>query len=264
MGKIFDVEGAQFIRGGTLFPHALWRMDAHAHDYWEFIYFIRGCGRIDLPHATLRPSQYHLAIYPPGLSHAETSDPVDPEETRFFAVAVAGKPPADAHLLLPDHTGELRWLCEHIVAEDKEHGATPLAQAYTRAFLYLVERTWEARVQLEHDASYVAAQYLQTHYADPLTLDALAEAVGTSKSCLAHRFTARFGSSPMQYLRQVRLDVARRLLLTTSLPVATIAARVGFPDPLHFSRVLKMATGHAPTIYRQQANHAYPATPEVE
>jgi AraC family transcriptional regulator, arabinose operon regulatory protein len=62
------------------------------------------------------------------------------------------------------------------------------------------------------------------------------------------------GTSPMQYLRTVRVEAAKRLLVTIETPVGEVAAQVGFEDPLYFSRVFRKVTGKSPTAYREATN----------
>lgn len=253
MGTIFDIDAARLLGVGQIHAGAEWHMDAHSHAYWEFIYYLQGGGWVEFPGVTIHPRPHYLAIYPPGLPHAETADPADPEETIYFSVDVPGIPPRGAHLLVPDAGGEMRWLCAHILAEAQAHGLTPLAHAYTQAFLYLVERAWESGIAVPHDAVDFAAQYLYANYAREINLTELAALVHLSQTHLVHLFTARLGISPMRYLRHVRVENARRLLATTTLSVNEIAARVGFNDPLYFRRTLKRALGCTPTAFRLHA-----------
>lgn len=252
MSTIFDIHSANLLNVGQVHADAGWQFPSHSHAYWEFIYYLRGGGRVDFPTASLHPRQHYLLIYPPGLAHAEATDPVELEETIFFSIDVPGNPPAGAHLLVPDPHGEMRWLCMQILREQNEYGVTPLAQTYARAFLYLVERAWEHGIPVQHDAVDFAAQYLYANYAGDISLSALAEVVRLSPTHLAHLFTARLGISPIRYLRRIRLEHARRLLETTELTVNEIAARTGFTDPLYFRRMFKQATGSTPTAMRRQ------------
>jgi AraC-like DNA-binding protein len=256
MSTVFNIDAAQLTGVGTLRADPSWTFASHAHDFWEFVYFIQGCGRIQLPHATLRPQQYHLAVFPPGLPHAESSDPRDPEETIFFGVEASGAtaPPAGAHLLLPDPQGHIRWLCERILAECSTYGGSYLANTYLHAFLVLVERMWESGLPVQHDMVDLAVQYMRANYAQSLTMTGLAEVASISEAHLAHRFRARMGISPMRYLQQVRLEAAKRMLLTTDLPVKEIALQTGFNDPLYLSRSLHRATGLSPTQLRQNGH----------
>ncbi len=81
----------------------------------------------------------------------------------------------------------------------------------------------------------------------------LADVVRASgwSSAQLNRLTRReLGMSPMQYATQLRMRHAQRLLRDSTLSVTTIAAMVGFTDPLHFSRRFRQLTGEAPTGYR--------------
>lgn len=251
--EIFDVEAARLVNAGRVPPDPSWSMATHVHDYWEFIYFLRGRGRVDTPDGTLRPQEHYLVVYPPGLPHAEVADPVAPEETIFFAVDVPGAPPSGAHLILPDNSSDLRWLCERILAEYILAGGSPLAITLTRAFLYLVGRAWETGVPVEHDMVDLAVQYLHANSARPLTLQTVARAVGVSETHLSHRFAARMGVPPMRYLQGLRADAAKRLLTTTGLPIQQVAEQCGFADPLYLSRVIRRVTGLSPSAYRRAA-----------
>ena len=66
-------------------------------------------------------------------------------------------------------------------------------------------------------------------------------------------FRDKFGVSPKQYLTRLKLDKAKNLLSSTDLPVVMIAASLGFPDQLSFSRAFKGKVGMPPTAYRKSS-----------
>lgn len=253
---MFDVASARFVSVAHLKSNSTWAMPYHSHEVWEFVYFVRGSGRIDFPSATLSPQPFHLAVYPPGLPHAESANPDDPEETVFMSIDVPGDPPAGAHLLLPDQNGEIGWLCGRIHAECRAFGNTPLVQAYVTAFLLIVDRLWGKGVPVRHDSIDIVLQHIHTNYPADISLESLARVACLSKTHLAHLFRSRVGTSPLRYLQQVRIETAKRMLGTSALPIREIAAQVGFGDPLYFSRAFKSATGISPRAYREQANSA--------
>ena len=78
----------------------------------------------------------------------------------------------------------------------------------------------------------------------------LAQAVNLSIWRLSHIFVSEVGKSPMQYLRQLRMDRAKYLLETSFLSVKEIAHQVGLNDESHFVRDFKKIHGDAPTRYR--------------
>jgi len=249
---MFDVESATLIHVGRIDPDPKWAMQSHVHNTWEFIYFVRGTGLIDLPSATIRAQQYHMVIYPPGLPHAEISDPADPEETIFLVVDVKGSAPIDSQLRLSDVTGDIGWLCKRLYSEVDENGITPLAETYTKAFLLLVERVTEHGLKAQPDVVDTAVQYIHANYNLNITLTDLANAALASCTYISHKFKEKMGVSPIRYLQQVRLENAKRILLTTDSPIGEIAALTGFSDPLYFSRIFKEATGTTPTQFRNR------------
>jgi AraC-like DNA-binding protein len=84
----------------------------------------------------------------------------------------------------------------------------------------------------------------------PWTLQALAAEVGMSRSPFAARFTALVGTAPMAYVKRWRLQVAANLLLSQSMPLSTVADRVGYDSVAAFSRAFTRQFGVAPGQYR--------------
>jgi len=95
-------------------------------------------------------------------------------------------------------------------------------------------------------------RYLLDRLADPPSLPAMAGAFALSTAQFSRLFKQQFGASPVRYLTRLRIDHAAELLHRTDLKLAAIAARVGYHDPYHFSRVFKQTTGIAPSAYREK------------
>ncbi|MGO4700181.1 AraC family transcriptional regulator N-terminal domain-containing protein [Dyella sp. 2RAB6] len=91
-----------------------------------------------------------------------------------------------------------------------------------------------------------AIHWLREHYHRPLRIDELAAQVNMSTSSLHHHFRAVTAVSPLQYQKQLRLQEARRLLLTERCDVATAAHRVGYESPSQFSREYSRHFGAPP------------------
>lgn len=247
---MLNPQTAKLIGAGRLIADPEWSLSTHTHPFWEFVYFVNGTGRIDTPEATLWPLPYHLVVYPPGLPHAEWSDPIQPEETIFLSFDIPSSSPRSEHLFLPDPKGEFGWLVRRILEETAVNGLSGLALAYGSAFVHLVERTYETGQRVAHDSLDQAVQHLYSNYSSPITLDDLANIACTSKTYFVHTFHQKMGMSPLRYLQQVRIDASKRLLLTTREPINRVASEVGFEDPLYFSRVFHKATGQSPSQFR--------------
>lgn len=97
-----------------------------------------------------------------------------------------------------------------------------------------------------------ALDFLEEHYAEPLTLPAVAKAAGLSISRLAHVFKEQVGMSVTAYLNMVRVKWAEFYLINSRLRVSETAFQVGFGNLSHFNHVFRLQTGLSPTEYRRQ------------
>jgi YesN/AraC family two-component response regulator len=95
-----------------------------------------------------------------------------------------------------------------------------------------------------------AVDFIAGHYAEPLSVTAVANAVNLSVSRLAHVFPETTGLAVMDYVARLRVNIAR-LLLETSDTLNKIAARLGFADASNFSRAFKGIDGVAPGEFRR-------------
>ena len=89
-------------------------------------------------------------------------------------------------------------------------------------------------------------RYLQTHYEEPLDVARLAGEAGMSPTTLHHQFRAMTATSPIQYLKSIRLHQALRLMLHEGLGAAEAAYRVGYASASQFSREFKRLFGATP------------------
>jgi AraC-like DNA-binding protein len=94
--------------------------------------------------------------------------------------------------------------------------------------------------------------FIREHLAQPLTIDDLAEVARLSRSRFHSYFREHMRTSPMDYVKTVRLRDARQRLVTTEQPIYTIAEATGFSNPYHFSREFKRSCGLPPRAFRQQ------------
>lgn len=80
----------------------------------------------------------------------------------------------------------------------------------------------------------------------PLRIEELAHELGMSVSGLHHHFKAITAMSPLQFQKQLRLQEARRLMLSEDLDAASTAYRLGYHDAAHFNREYKSLFGVPP------------------
>lgn len=96
-----------------------------------------------------------------------------------------------------------------------------------------------------------ALAFLHAEPARAWTVEALAEEAGISRAALAKRFVDLVGESPMQYLANWRMHLARQLLRESGLGIGRIAERVGYESEAAFNRAFRRATGTPPATWRR-------------
>lgn len=91
-----------------------------------------------------------------------------------------------------------------------------------------------------------ALKRLRQEFNQQLSIEDLAKEVGMSSTRFHHHFKAVTDMSPLQFQKQLRLQEARRLMLSEELDAASAGYRVGYDDPSHFSRDYKKHFGRSP------------------
>jgi AraC-like DNA-binding protein len=91
-----------------------------------------------------------------------------------------------------------------------------------------------------------AIDWLKGNFSQQLRIDDLARQVNMSASTFHHHFRALTAMSPLQYQKWLRLNEARRLMLTARLDATTVAFQVGYESPSQFSREYSRLFGAPP------------------
>ena len=111
-----------------------------------------------------------------------------------------------------------------------------------------------------------ALQKIHADYFETLDVDTLARVAGLGVSTFHAHFKNVTGSSPLQYLKLIRLHKARLLMLRENMTAAAAASRVGYESASQFSREFKRLFGLSPAseTTRLRAAYALPETPGPE
>jgi len=97
-----------------------------------------------------------------------------------------------------------------------------------------------------------AQHYIEQHYMENITVEKLAGLGYMSKTTFNRRFKKELGITPIEYLIEVRIKMAKLMLKRKENPVTDIAMRSGFGSSAHFSSCLQKNVGLTPTAYRDR------------
>ena len=109
----------------------------------------------------------------------------------------------------------------------------------------------EERPDLEQTLFAKGVQLLEQHLATPPTLAGMAHGLGTNERKLTQAFRRKAGMSVFEYLAELRLETARRLLESSKLQIQLIGDRVGYRNAGDFTRAYRRRYGLSPREYRR-------------
>ena len=94
-------------------------------------------------------------------------------------------------------------------------------------------------------------RYLQDHLAEEISLSVLAEQFHLNPQYISQLFKSEIGVNFLAYLTNIRMEKAKKLLLSTSLSIAEVAEQSGYGDYRVFTKVFKKSEGITPSQYRR-------------
>lgn len=95
-------------------------------------------------------------------------------------------------------------------------------------------------------------RYVEEHYAEELTVEKLAGCVALSESACLRSFRQFLGITPIQYVKQYRVEKAAELLRSTRLKTGEIGAECGFTDGSYFIKIFREIKHCTPKEYRMK------------
>jgi len=94
--------------------------------------------------------------------------------------------------------------------------------------------------------------YIKHNYNSFIDFSEIADRFGFTQAYLTKVFKKYMEVTPARYLKEYRISVAKKLLMSSNLSIKEIADQVGFEDPFHFSKSFKDVVGESPNQYRKQ------------
>ncbi|MCX7935340.1 MAG: substrate-binding domain-containing protein, partial [Planctomycetota bacterium] len=101
-----------------------------------------------------------------------------------------------------------------------------------------------------------ALYFLRQHADKDISMDDVANALGVNRRTLERRFAKQVGRSLHQELTRLRIEISRRLLSETDLPMPDVARRSGLTSATQLSVIFRRETGWTPREYRRRFRYA--------
>jgi len=256
-----------------------WHSTAHLHPFMEIFFILDGTGEFQLDDAMIKVNQWDLVIINPNCLHTEKSSlgqtpleyivlGIDNFSINFSEIHNFTNNENTNQLYKILHFNEnnsyilnhLNLLIQEI--EIKDYKYETACKSMLSLFIINVLRNDPLMLIIEKPKQNLNLEcvkvknYLDTHYADNITLDHLSDISYMNKYNLVHTFTKQIGTSPIAYVINKRIEESKNLLSTTNYSIRDISLIVGFSNSSYFSQIFKKETGLSPKSYRtQKLNH---------
>lgn len=241
-----------------------WKNILHTHYFTELFFVISGKGKFLFQDETYTITEGDLIIVPPYVDHTEQSDENSPLE--YYVIGMEGiifrhqNHPASFHSLCRfSDSSIILELFRQIMYEvqTRNFGSELICHNLLEILLLRIIRTQNLIPEPTDNPPILKEcakikEYLDTHYADLITLETLTDITHMSKYYMAHTFTRYIGQSPMQYLTERRLEIACSLLENTDLSIASIASECGFSSQSYFTQIFRKKKSETPLEYRSR------------
>lgn len=236
------------------------RRTSYAYYVLEYVAAGAGCVRLGGRAAILSPGS--VFTYAPDTGCEIRTDPDHPMLKYFICLqgnAVAGRLAragiAPGMMKTVATHAEVRRLFDDLIREGRHHTRLTVPLCCALLEVLLLKLTEMAARPVRHDR---AAEDLflrcraaiDSHLEQPIALGDIAAELGIQPSSVCRLFRRFQGMSPYRYLLRRKMTLAAEWLMETGEPVKTVAQRVGFADPYHFSRCFKAVHGVAPNHLR--------------
>lgn len=239
-----------------------WSLSRHSHPFYQIILVISGvlCVRCGSDTWYVNRGQAH--VLPAGCEHALSS--ANGYEQLGIDLNVAGAD-RDVIPLLCDYVPQPAVInCPEALDDigvlvDRSRIGNRIACARQTLMLdTMVIKLLEAHTRVGAERFDMRLSgYVNSHIADKLSLNAIADEFHMSVPHLERMTRRHFGCGVMELRNTRRLTSAKALLISTSESMSSIAEQLGFCDQAHFSRFFKQRCGISPSDYRQKADGCF-------
>ncbi len=251
------------------YDHPGWQVGSHCHpDHAELLYIAGGHGVYVVDNTPFHVAEGDLLLFNSGVFHSLESawnEPLDVWACGIKDFCFIGLP--QNALLAPGafpvfHTGAdsafLYGLFREMLRqqENKQPGSYALCCSLASTLLLwcrqLAARCEQQAAEDKKDFVPEILRYLDSHYAEHITMDTLAQKFHISPSHISHEMQRLCHVSPIGYLIDRRIRQAQWELASTQLSLKDVALHVGYDNPAHFSHLFFERVGMKPLEFRRK------------
>ncbi|MDD5687306.1 MAG: AraC family transcriptional regulator [Elusimicrobia bacterium] len=237
---------------GRTEPYSKWKMPSHSHPFNEMIVVINGEMSVLIANQNIIAKAGDVLFYQAGAAHKEKSNEKNPAETIYFGWKQDNKEKMEFPILLHDTNGRMRLLSKWLLEERQTNSKYNIQFQESITETILAEYSRLNRTNKEKSELIRKIKgFMRDNLKENITLQKLADFAYLSKYHFLRKYKSESGRTPIEDLSILRIETAKELILTTNLPLKSIAKEVGFTNEYHFNRIFRKYSGLTPGHFRK-------------
>lgn len=255
------------------------RVPLHWHDEMELIYIKKGTGFVTVDFREYQVTGNTIVLILPGQLHSidqSNEDSMEYENIIFHPSMLLPKkadscstdfivPLMDGKITVPTIFTPVYPYYEDVAApidacdeisKTKPQGYELFIKSQLYQFFFILNNrcrnlTCPKRSRKSLDKIKIVLKHIENNYMNRITIEEIAEVADFSESHFMRYFKETMGTSFIDYLKDYRLTMASRLLITSDSAILAIASEVGFDNLSYFNRAFKQKYGMTPSAFRK-------------
>lgn len=249
----------------------------HTHDFYQMMFCKKAGGLVTIGDTTFEAKQDYVYFVQPNTMHSivqkknmQTIDlnfSVSDEETRQYLSNV----PPEFQINDIVFMKMLFLFIAKEATEGKKFSGDTISHALRLLLIKTIDEFNDTSVRTQYDYHMLyditeseksntddlilnLKDYIEENISEDIKLEELADRVHLSKTYFVKRFKVLFGSSPMKYITDMRIEKSKQMIIDGKLSIQQISNEVGYKSLHHFSAAFKQNVGMSPTEYHKYFN----------
>ena len=213
--------------------------------HWLLHYVTSGFGKYVRNGISYHVGPGEIFVIPPYEEHYYEADQEKPWKYIWIGFTTNQKLPDILSQPVINCPGANKIFDEMMLCKQMENGRS----AFLSGCLWKMMAIFLDQGKVSVDYVDKAVHYIHSEYANGITVQEIADHLGLDRSYFSTLFSKRMGTSPQEYIINLRLTTAAELMIAYGESPATVAASVGYTDLCQFSKSFKKLFGMSPRTY---------------
>jgi len=232
------------------------KYNTSVHKFFEIVYIIEGKACFTINKRVYTVGKNNILLLPPDTYHQEQA--VTDVSILYIGLLNDEKiKNIIAPTVLDYNNIELIFSFRSILKEmvNTFHNKDLCIDNYISIIIIYIHRfIFTGNISIRNNNAFIdnSISYFNKYFAKQIDVGKISGHFNISKNYFSSIFKKKTGLPPGKYLNELRIDVAKKMLLNKKIRIKKISEMIGFQDPYYFSRIFKKICGMSPQEFREQ------------